>query len=69
MVDDSLPAWCLAQVNVSRARAGLEEPVMGGFLAAVDPLDRLAEQAPGFVWRLRSGHASGVTVTGLPTGR
>lgn len=37
---------------------------MGGFLAAVDPLNRLAEQAPGFVWRLRSAHASGVTATG-----
>ncbi len=48
---------CLAQVNVSRPRAALDSPLMGGFLAAIEPVNRLAEASPGFVWRLRSGES------------
>jgi uncharacterized protein DUF3291 len=48
----------LAQVNVARMRAAPDSPVMAGFMAAVDPVYRLAEDSPGFVWRLRGagGH-------------
>lgn len=42
----------LAQVNVARMRAAPDSPVMAGFMAAVDPVYRLAEECPGFVWRL-----------------
>lgn len=35
-----------------------DSPVMAGFMAAADPIYRMAEAAPGFVWRLRGegGH-------------
>jgi hypothetical protein len=48
----------LAQVNVARMRAGPDSPVMAGFMAAVDPVYRIAEDSPGFVWRLHGpgGH-------------
>ncbi len=46
----------LAQVNVARLRAPLESEDLAGFRAVVDPVGRLAEQSPGFVWRLESGH-------------
>jgi hypothetical protein len=48
----------LAQVNVARMRAGPDSPIMAGFIAAVDPVYRIAENSPGFVWRLRGpdGH-------------
>jgi hypothetical protein len=48
----------LAQVNVARMRAGPGSPIMAGFMAAVDPVYRMAEASPGFVWRLRDagGH-------------
>jgi Domain of unknown function (DUF3291) len=48
----------LAQVNVARMRAAPDSPVMVGFMAAVDPVYRMAEASPGFVWRLAgaSGH-------------
>jgi hypothetical protein len=45
----------LAQVNVALMRAGIDDPVMAGFAAVFDPVNRLAEQCPGFVWRLRCG--------------
>jgi hypothetical protein len=50
----------LAQVNAARLRAPLSSPALGGFVAVVDPVGRLAEQSPGFVWRLVTGESHGV---------
>jgi hypothetical protein len=49
----------LAQANIARQRTPLDSPVMGEFVAALDPVNRIAEQRPGFVWRLRSSEAHG----------
>lgn len=48
----------LAQVNVGRLRAPWDDPVVQGFVGALDAVNRLADISPGFVWRLRaaSGH-------------
>jgi hypothetical protein len=48
----------LAQANVATPRAPLGAPEMRQFVAAFDPIARLAEASPGFVWRLASpgGH-------------
>jgi hypothetical protein len=50
----------LAQVNVAVMRASLDDPVMARFADAFDPIARLADEAPGFLWRLRtpSGHTT-----------
>ncbi len=42
----------LAQVNVARMLAPLSDPVMAGFVARLQEINRLAESSPGFVWRL-----------------
>ena len=42
----------LAQLNVARPRAAMDDPQMADFEAALEPVNQLAEQAPGFVWRL-----------------
>jgi hypothetical protein len=55
----------LAQVNVARLLAPLDDPAMREFVAAVAPLERLATASPGFVWRLGGDGATdghGVTV-------
>jgi Domain of unknown function (DUF3291) len=44
----------LAQVNVARLRAPLDSPDLAGFVAALDPVNALADAAPGFVWRLQT---------------
>ncbi|HEX2316421.1 MAG TPA: DUF3291 domain-containing protein [Thermomonospora sp.] len=41
----------LAQFNVARLRAPLHGPEMADFMALRDPLNALADGAPGFVWR------------------
>lgn len=56
--------WQLAQVNVAVMRAPLGDPSMGGFVMAFDAVARLAEEAPGFVWRLRDGGGGGHVVVG-----
>jgi heme-degrading monooxygenase HmoA len=44
----------LAQVNIGRVRAPLEDEIMQGFVARLDEINALAEASPGFVWRLKS---------------
>lgn len=44
----------LAQVNVSVARAPLDDPTMRGFVFAFNGTAALAESSPGFVWHLRA---------------
>lgn len=48
----------LAEVNVALARAPLDTPVMAGFLKAFDDVNWLADQSPGFVWRLLPQHGA-----------
>jgi Domain of unknown function (DUF3291) len=58
----------LAQVNLARLRFLLDSPRASEFVAAVDRINRLAEQSPGFVWRCRTAdaHPSAAAETGDP---
>ena len=42
----------LAQINIARLRAPLDAPATKEFNDFIDPINRLAEESPGFVWRL-----------------
>lgn len=44
----------LAQVNIGRVRAPLDDESMQGFVARLDAINALAEASAGFVWRLKS---------------
>ena len=44
----------LAEVNIARMRAPLEDPVMEGFRSQLDTINALADGSPGFVWRLQT---------------
>lgn len=48
----------LAQINIARARAPLDDPQMADFVAQLDAINMLAEQSPGFVWRLQAEDGS-----------
>jgi len=54
----------LAQLNVARLRAPIDSPLLADFVAALDPVNELADASPGFVWRLQdeSGAATGVRI-------
>ena len=42
----------VAQVNIGRIVAELDDPVMAGFVNRLDEINALADSSPGFVWRL-----------------
>ena len=50
----------LAQLNVARLAAPLYTPRLKDFVANLDPVNAMAEAAPGFVWRLQ-GEAGDAT--------
>jgi hypothetical protein len=44
----------LAQVNIGRLQAPLDSAQLSGFVAALEPINALADVSPGFVWRLQT---------------
>jgi hypothetical protein len=54
-------SW-IAQVNIALPREPLESPALAEFVANLEPVNALADAAPGFVWRLQddSGDATSI---------
>jgi hypothetical protein len=46
--------YYIAQMNIARMQAPLEDPVMAGFVARLEEINKLADGSPGFVWRFQS---------------
>lgn len=44
----------IAQVNIARMKAPLDDPLMTGFVARLDEINALADGSSGFVWRLQT---------------
>ena len=42
----------LAQVNIGRLKAPVDAPEVRDFIDNLDPINAMAEQQPGFIWRL-----------------
>src|SRR5688572_12895788 len=51
-------SYHLAQANIARMHGHPGEPVMAGLVARIDEMNGLAEESPGFVWRLRGAEAT-----------
>src|SRR4051794_37614992 len=47
------PQWELAQLNIGTPLAPLDSEQLAGFVAALDPVNAIADAAPGFRWRLQ----------------
>jgi hypothetical protein len=62
-----LPAvdWHVAQVNIGRLRAPIDDPSIADFVDALDRINALADRSRGFVWRLQSeiGNATDIQPT------
>jgi len=59
----------LAQINIGRLIAPIDDPRIAGFVSQLDPVNKLAEEAPGFVWRLQSqsGNATDIVYNDDPS--
>jgi hypothetical protein len=58
----------LAQINIGRLLAPIEDPLIADFVRQIDEINALAESSPGFVWRLKeeNGNATNIDVFGDP---
>jgi len=58
----------LAQINISPLLAPLDDPKIAEFVAKLEPINALADKAPGFVWRLtsESGNATDIVYNDDP---
>ncbi len=52
----------LAQINIGRIVAPLDDPVMEGFVSRLADVNALADASPGFVWRLQTAEGDATAV-------
>jgi Domain of unknown function (DUF3291) len=52
----------LAQINIARMLAPIDDPIMADFVAQLPPINALAEASPGFVWRLQSDNGDATSI-------
>ena len=58
------PSFHVAQVNIAQPKAPIDSPPLADFKAMLDPINAIADDAPGFVWRLQddSGNATAIRI-------
>jgi len=52
----------LAQLNVARAKAPIDSPLLSEFVAALEPVNALADASPGFAWRLQTEEGDATSI-------
>ena len=55
----------LAQINIGRVRAPLEDRIMDGFRSQLDVINALADRSPGLVWRLQTEQGNAMAIRPL----
>lgn len=56
----------IAQCNVGRALEPLDHPDMVEFVAALEPINAIADTSPGFVWRLQDEDGQSSSYVDIP---
>jgi hypothetical protein len=56
----------LAQINIARMKAPLDDPLMQPFMAGLEAINALADAAPGFVWRLQDATGDATSLRPFP---
>ena len=52
----------LSQINIARMIAPLRDPIMAEFVAQLDSINKLADNSPGFLWRLRTQEGDATSI-------
>ncbi|HVZ01853.1 MAG TPA: DUF3291 domain-containing protein, partial [Dongiaceae bacterium] len=63
-----MSGWHIAQMNVGVTVEATDHPQLADFMNQLDEINALADQAPGFVWRLQSdsGNATDIKPSDNP---
>jgi hypothetical protein len=59
-------SWELAQINIGRLLAPTDAPATAGFMNALEPINALADAAPGFLWRLQTEDGDATAIRPYP---
>lgn len=54
--------WELAQINVARLIAPVDDPAVAEFMNALDEINAVAGHSPGFVWRFQTDDGNATAV-------
>ena len=57
-----MPDYHLAQLNIAKMKFPLDDPRMREFVDRLEAINALAEDAPGFVWRLQTGEGDATAI-------
>ncbi len=59
-----MPEYHLAQSNIARMRGAIDDDIMQGFVERLEPLNQLADESNGFIWRMQdeAGDATAIRV-------
>lgn len=52
----------IAQLNIAKMKADLDDPVMKDFVDNLDGVNGIADNSPGFVWRLETEEGDATTL-------
>ena len=58
----SKASYHIAQLNITRMRAPLDDPLMRRFVEWLDPINGLADESEGFVWRLQTDEGNATAI-------
>lgn len=61
-----MPDHHLAQCNIGRVHKSLDHPDLAEFVAALEPINAIAETTPGFVWRLKGEDGESSSYVDIP---
>jgi hypothetical protein len=61
-----MSAYHLAQLNIGIIRGPMDSPIMAEFAANLARINALAEQSPGFVWRLQTAAGDATAIRPFP---
>ncbi|MEM7117334.1 MAG: DUF3291 domain-containing protein [Chloroflexota bacterium] len=56
----------LAQLNIARMLAPIDDPIMADFVAQLDYINAVADASPGFVWRLQTDDGNATSLRPFP---
>lgn len=59
----------LAQINIALMKAPLHDPIMTEFAEALSEVNAIADQSPGFIWRLQTASGNATDIRAYPDPR
>ena len=67
--DTEVSEYHLAQLNIAKMKFAIDDPELAGFVARLEDINALADDSPGFVWRLQTddGDATSIDYFGADT--